>query len=656
MQTDHDLIQAARYRFEQGEFDAAEADYRELLDQLPAARHPDLHLLIAACRQARGRIDESLDSIREAIELDDHRAESWFQLGRLRRVTGDEDGAREALGRAIELDPNHALARTERGRQQLAEGDGASAELHFRTALRADPDCVPALVALADYELANDRADKAHELAARAVGLNPDHVEAQLAMARSFHRQGHPDFAEQCLTNALSKAPDQPDLHLALARLQQQRGRAEAALAAVGEARRCGAAGEPPAMVEARALQQLGQGARARQRLEAARQESGLSPTALLMLAELRLAGDDADGAGELLESLAAGWPEAAELLRAWLEERQGDSKRAGERAAALHQSTSAHLRRQARLLSGRLAAAAGDTEGCVDALEPLVADGADDAFVHWMLAQSLDRAGRFEAAGPHLERAGWRTPPLLARSDEFLPAGLLTELEHLDPSGWPAQPPADDRPQPVFLLGWPGSGRDQLAGAVADHARSVVLDPRANARRRKVLDLPAWPSSLAALDETQLRLKRKRYFRDAPREAARVLEPLWLSAADLPALARGFPGATVVLADADERDLELDWRLSGFREIEAMRSLWRREQALLEALLERLPLDIRVFSRSDLEREAQEVAGELCACLDLDDPHALAGAIERRLVALRPTGHWRHYRQLFDRAPADSA
>jgi Tfp pilus assembly protein PilF len=655
MQTDGELIRQARRLFESGDFAGAEQAYRGLVGQLPEDKRIDVTLIIGACQQAQGRQDDALETLKQAVAADDSRAESWFQLGRARRQAGDEKGATEALDKAILLDPNHALARVELGHQALAAGDGERAESHYRTALRAHPDCVPALVGLSERLLEAGQVDRAYELSTRAVQMRPNSIEAQLAAARVFKRRGHPDFAERCLNNALAAAPNNGEIHRAMGQLLLERGRPDEALAAAAEARRCGATDHRLALLEIHALRQLGYLPEARRRLEALSRHQLLDAASLLMLAELRLADGEAEGAAELLEQIEADWPQAAQLVRAMLAELEGDRARAAELAAGLHDDDSPRLKRQSRLLSARLALADDRPEACIDALGPLAAEGDDDPYLRWMLARALDQAEQHAEAAEHLRRSGWRSPALLQAAEEEFPEDLYEAIAALDGGDdWPSQPPADERAQPVFILGWPGSGRDQLLAALAEHEGTSVLGREDARQRREALGLPAWPEDLSAADEGQVRLARKRYLRQADRKAERVLEPMWLPMAALPAIARYFPGSAVVLADADLRDLELDWRLSGYRGIEDLRALWQREQDVLETLLERLPLEFLVFSRSDLERDTGEVAAELARVLDLEDRAALAESIGRRLAALKPTGHWRHYGDLFADPSAD--
>lgn len=649
MQTDGELIRQARGLFESGDYAGAEKAYRELVDELPEEKRVDLELIIGACQQAQGRHEEAMKTIRGAVELDDARAESWFQLARARGQVGDDKGATEALQQAIVLDPNHALARVERGRQCLAKGDGDSAEAHFRTALRADPNCVPALVGLAERRLEEGQLDKAQELAAKAVQEQPRSVPAQIVMARVFRHRGHPDFAERCLANALAAAPDSPDLHAAMAQLMFERERLDDCLAAVARAKHHGAVDGRLLNLEFKSLRRLGLTVEARQLLESVARAQSLDPVGLLMLAELRLETGDAAGARELLEGLDEDWPEAGQLIRAQLAAGEGDRECAAELAAGLHDEADSHLRQQSRLLSARLALADDDPAACIEVLEPLAADADAEPRVHWMLARAFDGAGRFVDAIGHLPHTGWYLPPVLRSRHEEMPEALYRALGSLQAVDWEAQAPDDGRPLPVFVFGWPGSGREALLAALSEGGDLPTLSRANGDRRRDALGLPAWPERLDEADDAQRRLVRRRYFRDVDSSSAHVVEPMWLPVAALPAIARYFPGSTVVVADAERRDLELAWRLAGFRGIDTLSALWQLEQVALERLLEILPLDFVVLSRSDLERNPGEVASELGERLGLGRTAAVTAVLQDHLESQRPTGHWRQYTELFE-------
>lgn len=691
MQTDGQLISRARRLFEKRQFAEAETLYRQASEQF--SERPELRIMLGMCRRFQGDVKGALERIREAVELDQSNAESWFHLGRMLLEEGNRDEGRKALGRCIALDPNHALARVESGRLALEEGDTESAILALRTALRADENNVSAMSLLARILLEQNNEEEARKLAARAVQLHPEHVEAQLAMAQVFRRQKHFDFAEQCLLNALKQAPDSGQLHAELGDVLQLAGRDREALAAFARAQAAGQEGSDRVLAEVRSLHRLGLIEEGRRRLEALAAEKKLNAMALMLLAELRLASGDVDGARVLIGDIESGLPAGARLIEALIDEAMGRAEEAKARALSLHEEDDTHVRRQARLLSGRLALERADLESAQSALKLLVNTDRADMTAAWLLAdihervgdrpgacqvlgQILDRseglpalqqgqirvrladlhdqAGDYASAAEHLSHAGWRLAPVAADAGRKSRNALHDAMADIERIPWEEIRVDDGRDEPIFVLGWPGSGRDAVVAALGAHGRIGVMAEGEADRRRLALEAPASLDELVAVDEGRIRLIRKRYFRAADGRGAKRVEPAWFEAVSLPTLARYFPGAQVVVPVAEAPDLELAWRLAGYRDIEAMLAAWERDQAMIDQLRETLPLEFIDVERGSLLSSPTDTAVQLADMLGVDSQGEMADALQQASSGLRPNGHWRHYTELIRSAPAD--
>lgn len=652
MQTDADLIATARRLFEARDIERAEAAYREAADADPD--RIELRIMIAACRDLQGDAEGAMALLEDATRRWPYDPEPWFHLGRIHHAAGRRPEAKEALGRAKTLDPNHAHVRVESGRLQLEEDDVAGAEQAFRAALRADPDCVPALSMLAGLLLDRGQLDEAGKLASRAVRRKPEDVNAQLVMSRVFRQQGHLDFAERCLRNGLEVAPDSGVLLATLAALLQERGRDEAAREFLERARENGYDEHRLALAEAASLHQAGRTPEARARLERMAERDRLDARGRLLLAELRLGAGDVAGCRELLPELSGQWSEAAALVEALIAEHQGAPEDAAYRARALHDAEHGHVRRQARLLSARAAAAAGDVATCREALEPLMRAGDSDPTLAWLMADCLDRAGEYAEAADHLGRAAVRSSTMFAAAEPMLSDEIRDGLSRLDTTAWPDSPIGDGRPNPVFVLGWPGAGREALIAALDAHPDAAVMDPNRIGRRAEILDWPSRPDWLESLDESRIRLIRKRFFRAAGTRSPHPVEPMWLLATALPTLARVFPAARVIAVEADERDLVLAWRFLGHDRIEAMRAAWRRDRDLFDQLREQLPLAWIAIERGVLIDDPVAAVSGLYARLGLAEAPVPVDLLAAKLRGLRSDGHWRHYAELVE-SPAAS-
>src|SRR5690554_6069410 len=137
MQTQREVINQARARFEQKDFAGAEELYRSLVESNPSSA--ELRVMLGMAHFAQGDHSAALAELESAARLDADRAEIWFHLARVNRAAGNRKRAREAIGRCIECDPNHVLGRVESGHLALLENNPGGAEQTYRTALRADP-------------------------------------------------------------------------------------------------------------------------------------------------------------------------------------------------------------------------------------------------------------------------------------------------------------------------------------------------------------------------------------------------------------------------------------------------------------------------------------------------------------------------------------
>lgn len=682
MQTDQQLIARARQLFESARIDEAEAAYARLAEQFP--EEPGMRVMLGVCRKLKGDTDAALDHLNAAVELDEDFAEGHFHLGQTLIQLGRMQEAEPALKKAIVSNPNHVGARVALARLLHRDGRSDEAVEMLRSALRAEADSVTVLNELAQVLVDLGREDEADEHASRAVRLRPEDPRAQIAMARVFQARHQWDFAEQCLKNALDKAANSSPLWAALGSLYQQAGRDANAAAAFEQAEqvRQGAGLEPAVMLAfARSLQAVGRTTEARKRLESLVGRYAFDGEVLLLLAELRLAEGDRDGAGALVPRLEQSSPSAARLVEAWLAEAADDRETAARLASALHDDDNAGIDRRARLVSGRCALAAGDRPAGDEALRPILeseptaawllaeihrvaarpesareilenhlakftgAGEAHLAMTHSRLAWLLDELGDHEAAAAHLQRTEWQGLPMPAELVGQMPDSLPEAMLETTGFEWSDDSVDDGRPVPVFVLGWPGSGREPIIEALVKSGLQQL--PAGDfGRRRRAIGLPLAPNDLSAQTDASVRMVRRRYFRGADSSVAFVLEPGWFEATALPALARFFPNARIILPLAEFGDLELHWRLSGYGKIEQILKACQWDQEVLEHLRDKLSLTFVEIPRTALTDHPTKAAEPLAGLIDLDASGDLASALEKALghYPIKPEGHWRQY------------
>ncbi|MFP4278185.1 MAG: tetratricopeptide repeat protein [Wenzhouxiangella sp.] len=673
MSTPENLMTAIRTMLQEGRYNDAAAACREALAEAPES--PDLRMLMGLCDEASGRIDSARAWIEKALDKDPAHPAARYHLGRLLLAGGDDEAARRMLDECVARDPNHAAARTLLARIDQRAGRLEAAIEGLRTALRADPEYAPAHAGLAILLLRQGDLDGAHQHASQAVRLRPADAYSQITMAQVFQAQGHMDFAEQCLRNALEQQPDHPQLRAAFEQLQRVRqpggdeaNTPEALLARMREHYRAGR------------LRLAGEIALAVQH----RLDAGVAER--LEVAEVLMDAGHLQASAELLERADPALPRRA-LTLARLSAVRGQVDQALAQLTELFTSDEARVRHDARRLAAdlhlrnnRLAAglealsplleepdlppstqrmiaqlehAGGETATARRLLESLLEreglGAAEQAVTHNLLGRILDEAGAFEAAGRHLAEGGWREPFMVGELDQVSPDVLRKAWAGVTDWRHGSDPVDDGRQAPLFIAGWPGSGREVVLPALAGLGRFRVLAPDELMRRRELLGLPAGPERLAALSDSDLRRVRKRYLLGAADEGAGPLETGLPEATALPAIGRFFPGARVIWLKAAESALRLHWRLAGCREVGRMVEVWQAEEALYARLKTYLPLTFVELDSDLLVADPQAFARQLAAALGLDDSTALGGALAQSLqqAGYRKAGHWQHYREI---------
>lgn len=682
MAPDPALTQQAQKLLSSGRAAEAADICLQALRDFPA--DPSLLTLLARCDEARGDLQGACARLESAVAEAPEYLAGQFHLGRLLAGLGRLDQARERFDICLQFNPNDAPARTLLARLDVLAGNRAQAISSLRTALRADARHVPALATLADLLVEDGQLEAAHELASRALRINPDLPTVQMSMARVLLAQGHLSFAEQCLVNASHSMPQDPSPYFLLGQLKGRQGQFDQALSAFDAARQRGYNGLDLNLAKARCLRSLGRFDQARAQYDALVQSEDAAAELVLEAAEFCIEADMPGPARVLLARPSVRPLPARVLLLAQLADREGDSDQARQLAATLHDSEDRILASAARRLSARLALAADDGRAALDALATLLERTDSPSPVHWLgaeimqslddheaavttlnrlldrpgldpeeetktraqLVTVLDRAERYRDAAAQMRQAEWRAP--------VIPAGA----EQLDEEVWErllagitaARQPDDGRIQPVFVAGAPGSGRELWLAALTAIAQVQAL-PRARfAERKRVLELPVDASRVAERDEGDLRLIRRRFLRAFGRLEAScsvLLETGMPSALDLVWLSRIFPGATVLVPNAEEADLRLHWRLAGYRDQGQMLAAWQREHKFLEQLRASVAMDWQLLPLAELYQDPASALTAVSGHLGLQADASALAAMDRARIEFnyRVPGHWQHYR-----------
>lgn len=492
--------------------------------------------------------------------------------------------------------------------------------------------------------------------------------------------------AEALARDVLARAPHEPNAHQVLGLACLRAGRA-------GEAVQHLRAADAAAPNTASIVNSLGVALRQAGDLDGARDAYrragalGLAD-AWRNLGNLERAENRIDAAFAAFEQALALQPASASAHAnlAQLHEMRHQLDRSREHAeAALHTEPNNEL---ARLALGQVMLREGDWDGAEALLAPLASDAAatpvNRAIALGLVGEALDRAGKTDAAFAAFEASNavlrqLHAAALKATDSPFHPATVerLTRLiEQEDVKAWSA-PPADGRAAPVFLVGFPRSGTTLLDQILSSHSRIVCLEEK-EILAPVVADLlseealrgwRAMPHALIAERRAHYWARANAALREPLGERI-LVDKLPLNLVLLPAIARLFPSAKIIVALRDPRDAVLSAFQQRFGMNPAMAQMLQLESAaryydaamsLLMCCRGKLPLAWREVRYEDVVADLEGALRGLADFLELPFEPAMLefSAIAKRRDITTPSarqvvqplygrsvGRWRAYAQ----------
>ena len=669
------MMDQARKHLEAAEWPEAEAALRGELEANP--ENAEAALMLAQVRQQLGDLDEALQWMQEAERLEPFNPNIFHALGVVHIARKELEDAGRAFQQALDINPSHASSHNGLAFIELAQGRFEAAEHAVDQVLSDEPENAQALTYKGIAVLERGAPEEAMVYLQEALRLEPEALTAQAQLGRAFLAAGNAAFAAQCFENALQRAPGAADLLEYLGRSRLEQGDIAAALEALRAAVEQGRANPDLFGALAACETAAGNPGQAEALLGAAlnmQADSDAPATAtVLPLAELRMARGDHESALTLLQELAATGVDH-ELLDILLSRAQwlsGDS--AGAIAAIQPRCNRDDASSAARLAYVQALEADGRDELAGERLDELLAEetpapdvlfyrarkwfdagdpqaiealqdlvnqpglGAQRLFqARTLLATALHRAERFPEAAGQFAALAHRDAEVLGVDADFDGSSVdaTTAFDSAVTAPWPKDLPADEAPAPIFVIGWPGSGQERVLPALAAHSQlRMVMDPSApQATRRAHIDRPRGAEALGSLDESQVQLRRDRYWKalaDQGLEAdgRRVLDVMWLTVEALPTVARLFPGATVLVVSRDPGDMSVAWLMGGYRNLEHMARVYGNQLALLEQARDSLPLSFVEVDYDTVEDDPAAGLGEVLSALGLE---AEPGVFER--------------------------
>jgi len=210
---------------------------QQMVEEVLAAGNPSASALMVMAKidLAQQRIDEAIEGLRSAIELDPNNPQAHFVLGTALSVKGEGGAARTELARALEIDPGMLEARRVLARVHAVLGEHEYAIEEGRRYLAANPNSTQTRILLAQSLVILRRMDAAlQEL--NAIPEAERDADVYYALGRVHFGMGNDPEARRYLTTAAELMPTHHDILRNLVRLDQKEDRFPESVARIAAA------------------------------------------------------------------------------------------------------------------------------------------------------------------------------------------------------------------------------------------------------------------------------------------------------------------------------------------------------------------------------------------------------------------------------------
>ena len=234
------LFQQALELHRQGQFDAAEKCYREILQQQPencdalhglgvlAQKHlqnavkaqpnnPMFHNSLGNLWLRLGNFEQAEKSFSQALKLDDKHIPALNNLGNCYYQQNKFSDAQKTYAKVIQLAPNFADAHYNYAVVSAQLNNSEAAIAHFQKTIKLDPKHAPAYGQLGHLLLLNGEHEKAIEPLQKRLQLEPNYIDSLYDLGICYLKAKKYDTAIKNLEKTLELNPEHPDCHYNLA-------------------------------------------------------------------------------------------------------------------------------------------------------------------------------------------------------------------------------------------------------------------------------------------------------------------------------------------------------------------------------------------------------------------------------------------------------
>jgi uncharacterized protein (TIGR02466 family) len=208
-----------------GRLDEAEALLRRSVEVVP--RNAEFRSNLGQLLAARGKLEEGIGELEQAITLDRRFRPARIALARLANQTGSHAVAEQHARKLLEANASDAEAWSALGASLYGLRRYAEARSALQRAVALAPAYGPARYNLAATLCEEEYAEEALAEVEAATKLGVEHRGLRITRARALMQLDRYDEAESVLVDLVAAAPNDVDAHLLLSQLRHVRGDAD---------------------------------------------------------------------------------------------------------------------------------------------------------------------------------------------------------------------------------------------------------------------------------------------------------------------------------------------------------------------------------------------------------------------------------------------
>jgi tetratricopeptide (TPR) repeat protein len=168
----------------------------------------------------KGRLDEAVEQLQKALELNPSFAEAHYNLGHVLVQKGQMDEAIAQYQKALELNPDYPDAHYNLGNVLVEKGQVDEAIAQYQKALQLNPNFVRAYNNLGFALFTKGQPDEAIAQYQKALGISPNFADAHYNLGVALVQRGQLDEAIAQFQEAVRLNPDNTSARNNLARAQ----------------------------------------------------------------------------------------------------------------------------------------------------------------------------------------------------------------------------------------------------------------------------------------------------------------------------------------------------------------------------------------------------------------------------------------------------